>query len=231
MAAAVTYYITTTNPRITVPIAAYAMSRTFWREPKVYRNLFQPLKQATMQNGGTTGAVTGVIDVPVVAIPGTVYTSGANATSMSVVGAAPDNQTNTPHRCDWVPKSGYAFALKDGVTIPDPPVLNAPQACTFNAATTTDILTQATGTWWPDNGDIVTVGTAGNGLVTTALYTFVRLSSTTGKLLLNGSVVDINTANPTGVTMALVTASALPDAVADVFYIADPVLVSTGEPL
>lgn len=227
---ATTYYVTTQNPRLTLPVAAYSMKRTFWRQPKVYRDNFQPLKQGTIANAGGSGAVNVVADVPVIAVAETEYVAGGVATTMKVVSAAPDNMAHVPHRVDWVPMSGYALALKDGVTIPDPPLPSEAQACTFNAASATEILTQATGTWWPETGDIVTVGTAGGGVLTTALYTFVRLSATTGKLMLNGSLVDI-TAAITGVTLALVTPVALPAAVADVAYYPDPVSISTGEPI
>ena len=224
-----TYYVTTTNPQVTVPIAAYHVSRYYWREPKIYRDLFQPLKQGTIGNLGGTGQLNTVADVPVVGVEGTTYESGGAVATMTVKAASPDNMTHTPHRCDWIARSGYAFALTD-VALPDPPLLQAASACTFNGASATDILTQATGSWWPQTGDIVTVGTAGNGLTTTALYTFVRISTTTGKLTLAGSIVDIS-GTITGVTLALVTASTLPDAVPEVVYFPDPVLVSTGEPV
>lgn len=225
---AVTYYVTTPNPRLTVPVAAYSFKHTFWREPKIYRDNFQPLKQGVMENAGAV--VNSVADIPVVALDDTTYVAGGAASTMTVKAASPDNYTHHPHRVDWVPKSGYAFALVDGATIPDPPLQQAASACTFDAVAATDVLTQATGTWWPQTGDIVTAGTAGNGLTTTALYTFVRISSTTGKLLLAGAIVDISGAI-SGVTLALVTASSLPDAVENVAYYEDPAAVSTGEPL
>ena len=227
---ATTYYLTTPNPQLTVPVAAWAMKRTFWREPKIYRDNFQPLKQGTIANAGGTGQLNSVADVPVIAVPETEFTAGGATTTMKVVSAAPDNMAHVPHRVDWVPVSGYALALTESATIPDPPAPTAADSCTFNAASATDTLTQATGTWWPETGDIVTVGTAGSGVVTTALYTFVRMSATTGKLVLNGSIVDIS-GTITGVTMSLVTAAALPDAIENVAYYADPVIISTGEPL
>ena len=152
-----------------------------------------------------------------------------------IVYANSDEQDHVPYRFKKVRISGYIFATGTS-TVPDP--VDPPfRAVSFDAAAATDIATLASDQGF-ENGDQVTVGTAGNGLTTTDIYTWVKLSATTGKFMLAGSIVDIS-ATITGVTMALVSTTAHDANVGDndgaLIYVPDnedgtPAEISTTDP-
>lgn len=212
MALPTTLYVSLSSPReVLVLSGVVAWAYRYERKPEVYRDLFD-VSQGTIANAGGSGALNSVAAVPVLAVEGTSYVAGGAASTMTVKPAAPDDMTHTPPREAWTASPrDLIVSLDAAYPIPavDTPLYKAK---TFTATAATDLCTSTAHTF--ENGDLVTVHSSANdlplNLVSTAIYTLLKVDADTFRLALNGAVVDIGDAGTGTHTVVLVTPAKLP---------------------
>lgn len=160
-------------------------------------------------NPGTTTIVGGTTndgsaaDVPVCGPDGTAPIAKLNdGTTLRF--ATPDNVAHIPPRVKTYTHTGVILAF-NSVTIPTATTLGL--AGTFSASNTTDELTLASHGF--ASGDVVTASIATNGFSTSLLYTVVKLTANTIKLLTpTGIILDVTTGT-VNVTLTVVSAAPL----------------------
>lgn len=202
MAAPTTIHLINKNGRFMGALSGVTSWRrgTWIQTEDVYRDIgWNP--GITSIKGGTTndGEAT---EVPVAGVDGGTPEVKLNDGS-KLRYATPDNVAHIPPRAKDYTDTGYIFAFNN-VTIP---TATLGLAGTFSASNTTDILTLAA--HGMASGDVVTADISTNGFSTTTLYTVVKLSSGTIKLLTPaGTLLDVITGT-VSVTLTVVRAAPL----------------------
>lgn len=203
MAAPTTLHFTNKNGRI---MASYANVTSFrrgiWQQHEdSYRDVgFGPGKATIKGYTATYGEAT---EVPIVGEDGVAPNTTLN-TGGGLLFASPDNMTHVPPRVKTYTDSGYILAF-DSATIPTATTLGL--AGTFSASNTTDEMTLASHGF--ASGDTVTASISTNGFSTSLLYTVVKLTANTIKLLTpTGIILDVTTGT-VSVTLTVVSAAPL----------------------
>ena len=176
--------------------------RGLWKEYEGdYRDLGWAAGKGTIK--GFTSNYGEATEVPVVGEDGTAPAASMN-NAEGLLYATPDNMAHIPPRPRIYTDTGYILAF-DNVTIPTATTLGL--AGTFSASNTTDILTLSA--HGMASGDVTTADISTNGFSTSTLYTVVKLTANTIKLLTPAGVLLDVTSGTVNVTLTVVQAAPL----------------------
>ena len=203
MPAPTTLHFTNKNGRL---MASYANITSFrrgvWQQHEdLYRDLGWEAGKGLIK--GFTSTYGEATDVPIVGQDGTAPAANLN-NGDGLFYATPDNMSHVSPRVKTYTDSGYILAF-NSVTIPTATTLGL--AGTFSASNTTDEMTLASHGF--ASGDTVTASISTYGFSTSALYTVVKLTANTIKLLTSAGVILDVTTGTVSVTLTVVRAAPL----------------------